>query len=44
MMRKKAMRALLLVGLLAVMISMCSMTAFAAGDVVKSSDKYDHDQ
>lgn len=33
MMRKKAMRALLLVGLLAVMISMCSMTAFAAGDV-----------
>ena len=30
MMRKKAMRALLLVGLLAVMISMCSMTAFAA--------------
>ena len=30
---KKAMRALLLVGLLAVMISMCSMTAFAAGDV-----------
>ena len=27
------MRALLLVGLLAVMISMCSMTAFAAGDV-----------
>ena len=32
-MRKKAMRALLLVGLLAVMISMCSMTAFAAGDV-----------
>lgn len=33
MMRKKAMRALLLVGLLVVMISMCSMTAFAAGDV-----------
>ena len=33
MMKKKAMRALLLVGLLAVMISMCSMTAFAAGDV-----------
>ena len=33
MMRKKAMRTLLLVGLLAVMISMCSMTAFAAGDV-----------
>ena len=33
MMRKKAMRALLLVGLLAVMISMCSMTAFAASDV-----------
>ena len=33
MMRKKATRTLLLVGLLAVMISMCSMTAFAAGDV-----------
>ena len=33
MMRKKAMRTLLLVGLLAVMIAMCSMTAFAAGDV-----------
>ena len=33
MMRKKAMRTLLLVGLLAVMISMCSITAFAAGDV-----------
>lgn len=33
MMRKKAMRTLFLVGLLAVMISMCSMTAFAAGDV-----------
>ena len=33
MMRKKATRTLLLAGLLAVMISMCSMTAFAAGDV-----------
>ena len=33
MMRKKATRTLLLVGLLAAMISMCSMTAFAAGDV-----------